>query len=113
MDPLRTNSPVDDFKVLDAPDESIPPHEKVTKEQLELAKIGNSPNWKIIKDYLNNRIDNYKKGLFGEDLTGKDASVIGNRFLAAQTVIQEFEALINEVEMTAKSVEEALKDESK
>lgn len=103
---MRNNIPTDDFSVTQ-PVTDDPPESKLTKEQKELAKVGNSANWKIITDYLDSRIEAYKKGLFGEDLSGKPAEVIGNRFLAAQSVIQEFEALKAEVETTTKAVKDA------
>lgn len=99
------------------PSVALPPEEpdvaKVTQEQIELAKIGKDPNWGIITKYLNSRIEIYKKGLFGEDLTKVDAAVIGQRFLAAQSVIQEFESLIDQVDTTTQVVEEALADDEK
>lgn len=80
------------------------PSESVTKEQKDLAKVGNSPEWGIIKEYLEARIDMYKNGLFGENLAGADASIIGQRFLAAQAVIGEFQRLQDEIEQTTKNV---------
>lgn len=107
---MRANVPTDnDFATTLPPQDNSSPQDKVTQEQKELAKIGSSPDWKIITKYLDQRIDVYKNGLFGENLAGQDTAIIGQRFLAAQSVIQEFESLKNEVEQTTKAVHDALK----
>lgn len=111
---MRANIPTDnDFSATQPVTDDQAPQDKITKEQKDLAKIGNSPNWKIITEYLNGRIDIYKNGLFGENLSGQDTTIIGQRFLAAQSVIQEFESLKSEVENTTAAVNEALKDEKR
>jgi hypothetical protein len=102
---MRANIPTDDSALLPVEDAQTAA-EKVTKEMRDLANIGSSPSWKIIETYLDQRIDTYKKGLFGEDLSGQDAAVIGQRFLAAQSVIQEFETLKNEVNTVTKAVQD-------
>lgn len=107
---MRANVPTDDFSVAQ-PVVDEPAAAKITQEQRDLAKVGQSADWKIITKYLDSRIEAYKKGLFGEDLSGKPADVIGNRFLAAQSVIQEFEALKSEVETTTKAVKDATTEE--
>lgn len=81
--------------------------DKVSPEQIALAKIGNSADWKLVTDYLNQRIEIYKQGLFGEDLKGMDYALIGQRFLAAQTVIHEFEALKEEIDTVTQAVNNA------
>lgn len=107
---MRANAPVDDdFNVIQPPEEGTPV-EKVTQEQKDLAKIGNSPQWKIISEYLDARIEVYKNGLFGEELGGADAATIGNRFLAARSVVSEFESLKYQVETTTQSVNESVEN---
>lgn len=111
---MRANIPTDnDFSAAQPPTEETAPQDKVTQEQKNLAKIGNSPDWKILTKYLDARIDVYKNGLFGENLAGQDTAIIGQRFLAAQSVIQEFESLKSEVEQTTSAVNEALKGDKK
>lgn len=102
----------DDFKVATPPTETNP-QDKITKEQKELAKIGNSPDWDIIQKYLDARIEVYKNGLFGEDLTAQPTEVIGQRFLAAQSVIQEFQSLKSEIDRNTEAVNETFKKEEK
>jgi hypothetical protein len=108
---MRANIPTDNDFSPTLPPEDDSAKQSVSKEQLELAKIGNSPDWQIIKKYIQARVDVYKNGLFGEDLTGKSTDVIGQRFLAAQSVIQEFESLENEIETTTQIVKDVLKNE--
>lgn len=111
---MRANIPTDnDFEVTQPVQDDKPAEEKITKEQRDLAKIGNSPDWKIILKYLDGRIEVYKNGLFGENMAGADTAIIGQRFLAAQSVIQEFESLKTEVEQTTKAVNEVAKEEVK
>lgn len=104
---MRANSPVDDFRVLEPPQEESP-ESKLTPEHKQLAKLGKSAEWKLIKDYLDTRVNLYKNTLFGQDLSEMPAAEIGNRFLAAQTVVYEFEALIKEVEQTVQIVDDAI-----
>lgn len=108
---MRANIPTDnDFENTQVPVDDTAPEQKITPEQRELAKIGNSADWQIILKYLDARIDVYKNGLFGENLAAQPTEVIGQRFLAAQSVIQEFESLKSEVESTTKAVNEVAKD---
>lgn len=111
---MRANVPTDSDENVTRPvvDDALP-IEKITQEQLELAKLGNGGDWQIIVKYLDARIEIYKNGLFGEDLTGKDTSVIGQRFLAAQSVVAEFESLIVQIEQNTTAVNEALEDSKK
>lgn len=90
------------------PQDNTPTQDKVSQDQKNLAKIGNSPDWTIISKYLDARIEVYKNGLFGENLAGQDTTIIGQRFLAAQSVIQEFEALKTEIEVNTKAVNDAV-----
>jgi hypothetical protein len=107
---MRANVPTDnDENVLRPVVDDEAPIDKVTEEQKELAKIGNSPNLKILTDYLEKRIEIYKNGLFGEDLTGKSTAIVGQRFLAAQSVVAEFQSLIKQVEDNTHLVNEAAK----
>lgn len=94
------------------PQDNTPPQDKISKEQKDLAKIGNSPDWSIITKYLDARIEVYKNGLFGENLAGQDAAIIGQRFLAAQSVIQEFESLKLEIDTNTKAVNDAVGKEN-
>lgn len=111
---MRANIPTDnDENVIRPVTEDVPAIEKVTKEQLELAKIGNNPDWGIIVKYLEARIDIYKNGLFGEDLTAQPTEVIGQRFLAAQSVVAEFQSLIDQVTQNTEAVNEAAKQSEK
>lgn len=107
---MRNNTPTDtgDFGVALPPTDDTPATQKITKEQRELSKIGNSADWKIITSYLNARIEVYKNGLFGEDLRKQSTEIIGQRFLAAQSVIQEFEALKTEVDQVTEIVNAAV-----
>ena len=103
------NLPGDDnFSETITPEE-VAPEQTISKDQIELAKIGNSPDWSIITKYIEARIDIYKNGLFGEDLTAQPTEVIGQRFLAAQSVIQEFRSLIDEVDRNTEAVNEVAK----
>ena len=101
---MRANIPVsDEFNPLQPVEDT---KAELTPEQLALAKIGVSDGWKFLKEYMNQRIETYKVGLFGEDLTGKDATIIGQRFLASQAVIKEFTGLIDEIDRTTQTVKE-------
>lgn len=105
---MRNNLPSDDFGF----DATSPVQDNgltITKEMLELARIGNSPNWKVIKTYVEGRVEAYKKGLFGENLEGKSTDIIGQRFLAATSVIHELESLVAEVEKVTESVNDVTK----
>lgn len=101
------NIPTDDFGTEFFSSEPAQPA-TMSKEDLELARVGNSPNWKIIRSYMEDRVEAYKKGLFGEDLSGKDAAIVGQRFLAAMSVVRELESLIEQVEVVTKSVNEVI-----
>ncbi len=107
---MRANVPTDDF-VTRLPEESNP-SDAITKEQKQLAAIGNDPKWAILTDYMSKRIEVYQSGLFGEDLSGQDTALIGQRFLAAQSVIREFESLIDEINTTTKAVNEVISAEA-
>jgi len=108
---MRANIPTDnDETVLRPVVDDVPAIEKITKEMLELARLGNSPDWQIIVKYINARIEIYKSGLFGEDLTGQPTSVIGERFLAAQSVVAEFQSLIDQVNQNTEAVNEVAKE---
>lgn len=109
---MRANVPTDNDESVMRPvvDEQAP-IDKIPKEQKELAKIGNSPDWKILVKYMEKRIEVFQKGLFGEDLQGQDTAIIGQRFLAAQSVVGEFQSLIDQIETHTKAVNEAAKDE--
>lgn len=101
---MRANIPIsDEFNPLQPVEDT---KAELTPEQIALAKIGVSDGWKLFKEYLQNRVEVYKNGLFGEDLTGKDTSILGQRLLAAQVVVQEFENAINEIDRTTKIVRE-------
>ena len=104
---MRANIPTDNYFDSIQPVEDQKP--TLSKEQIELAKIGTSPDWSLIKDYINQRCDIYRIGLFGEDLSGKDTSVIGQRFLAAQSVVREFTELVEEIERVTETVKEVSK----
>lgn len=105
---MRANIPTDnDYSAALPVVDEQPVADKVSQEQKELAKIGNSPDWSIIQKYLDTRIEVYKNGLFGEDLTAQPTEVIGQRFLAAQSVIQEFQSLKDAVAQSTEVVEEA------
>ena len=111
---MRANVPTDnDENVIRPVVDDTPAIEKITREQLELASLGNSPDWAIIVKYMEARIDIYKNGLFGEDLTAQDTSVIGQRFLAAQSVVAEFQSLIDQVNQNTEVVNEAAKEAAK
>lgn len=110
---MSQNVPTDNnFSETQPPTDDTPPEQKITQDQRNLAKIGNDPNWGIIMGYLDARIEIYKNGLFGEDLTAQPTEIIGQRFLAAQSVIQEFQSLKNQVAQTTEAVNEALKGEN-
>jgi len=105
---MRANIPVsDEFNPLQPVEEQ---RVELTPEQLALAKIGVSDGWKLLKEYIDQRIEAYKLGLFGEDLAGKDTAIIGQRFIAAQAVIREFTSLVEEIERTTKTVKEVRKN---
>lgn len=110
---MRANVPTNDETVMRPVVDDVPAAEKITKEQIELAKIGSNPDWEIIVKYLRARIEVYKNGLFGEDLTNQDTTIIGQRFLAAQSVVAEFSTLIEQVERVTGIVKEALSEAPK
>lgn len=108
----RANSPTnndDGFAVTQLLDE-VEQQAKVSSDQQHLAAVGTSEGWKMLRAYIEKRVDSYKQALFGEKLEGVDAATIGNRFLAAQSVISEFESLINEIDTVTKSVQDATKE---
>jgi hypothetical protein len=107
---MRANVPTDDF-VTNLPEEARP-SDSVTKDQLELAAIGNDPKWAILTNYMAKRIEVYQQGLFGEDLSKQDTTIIGQRFLAAQSVIREFQSLLDEINTTTKAVNDILQAEA-
>lgn len=101
---MRANIPIsDEFNPLQPVGDS---KSELTPEQIALAKIGVSDGWKLLKEYMSQRIETYKVGLFGEDLAGKDTAIIGQRFLASQAVIKEFTGLIDEIDRTTQTVKE-------
>jgi len=101
---MRANIPVgDEFNPLQPVEDQ---RAELTPEQLALAKIGVSDGWGLLKGYIEQRVEAYKLGLFGEDLAGKDTSIIGQRFIAAQAVIREFTSLVEEIDRTTKTVKE-------
>lgn len=109
---MRANIPTDnDFAATQPVTDDTPAQDKITKEQKDLAKIGNSPQWKLISKYIDARIDVYKNGLFGENLSGVDTTVIGQRFLAARSVIEEFESLKQQIDKNTEVVNEVFKEE--
>jgi hypothetical protein len=103
---MRANSPTEGFELLnlvtDEPEKKMP-----TKEELELAKIGKSADWQIILKHLNSRIDAYKADLLNRNFTSTDPMAALATVMSAQAVINEFNALIKEVEFTTKIVDEA------
>jgi hypothetical protein len=110
---MRANVPVDDETVIRPVVDDTEPIHKVNKEQLELAKLGNNPDWKILEKYILARIDIYKNGLFGENLSAQSTDIIGQRFLAAQSVVAEFQSLIDQIQQTTEIVNEAAKESGK
>lgn len=110
---MRGTIPMDDGFDVTKLLNDLPQEDKITPEDLALSKLGASPEWKIISDYLDQRIDVYRKGLFGEDLAKVDTTIIGQRFLAAQSVIHEFEALQAEINGVTQSVKDATAQRSK
>ncbi len=108
---MRANIPVNNDLDLVQPVGDIEP--ELTREELLLAKIGLSEGWALFRDYLKQRAEVYKNGLFGEDLTGKDATILGQRLLAAQVVIREFESAIDEIDRTTKTVKEMARKRKK
>jgi hypothetical protein len=111
-EPLRANSPVNnDFGVLNLPgeDDELSPVQKLTKEHLELAKAAKSANGKIILDHLQKRVDTFSSQLKSQDLVSIDPTTALARVMAAQLVIQEFEAVLNDAALAVKTVEDAVK----
>lgn len=104
---MRANIPVTNDLSDISFDEEVKP--ELSREELLLAKIGLSDGWKLLEEYFEKRISNYREGLFGEDLTGKDTSIIGQRFLSAQAVIREFENVIKEIKNAVENVKELKK----
>lgn len=105
---LRANSPVDDFAVLnDVVEDS--PSQKISTEMKELAKAGNSRDGKIILDHLQLRVDTFLNQMKVMDVVSVDPITALARVLAAQTIIQEFESVLNDVEVSKNAVADAAK----
>lgn len=109
---MRTNSPVGDFNTVLSIVEDDPAVSKLTREDLELAKISKSPDWRVILAYLNARIAVCKEEMFKSQLDGGDLAKIGAGFLASRAVVNELQAVIDKVELTAEAVKDAAKSDA-
>lgn len=107
---MRANVPTPENFEQTLPVKDEPAVTKLTPEQKALAKLGNSQDWAVYTDYLRRRIDHYKTNLFDNPVTGMKAEDLGNQFLAAYKIVEEFEGALKEVERTIKMVNEAAKD---
>jgi hypothetical protein len=109
---MRGNSPIGDFNTVLNVVEDEPAVSKLTREDLELAKVSKSPDWKVILAYLNARISVCKEEMFKTSLDGGDLTKIGAGFLASRAVVNELQAVIDKVELTAKAVNDAAKSDA-
>jgi hypothetical protein len=108
---MRANSPTtnDIGSLLRLPTEDErTPLEKLTREELDLAKAAKSANGQIILQHLQRRVDNFTTQLKSQKVEG-DHVVALAKVMAAQVVIEEFEGVINESRQAIKAVEDAAK----
>ena len=106
---MRANSPLpsDDISRVLSDVEEDSAVSRLTREDLELAKVNSSPDWQVILSYLNSRIEACKDEMFKKQLDGGDLLKIGAGFLASRSVVNELQAIIDKVQLTAKAVSDA------
>ena len=102
---MKTNSPIDQGASFDP--ESFTKTDTVpqTEESKMIAKVGSSPEWKLITNYLRNRQDFYRaflpdgKTAVAQAMTVKKLEEIGKQWVVATSIIGEIESWINQVEV--------------
>lgn len=104
---MRANSPVNDFNLLNPVVDELESVEKLTKEHRELAKAAKTKDGQIILDHLQSRVDAFTEVLKTRPVSDQDPNMALARFMAAQQVIQEFEAVLNDVEIAKQAVKDA------
>lgn len=107
MQPLRANSPTEDFKILEPVVDESTPEQKLTTEYKELASASQTKDGKIILDHLQKRVDDYTQALLHTNYSDKDPMLTAASVMAAQSVIQEFEAVLRDVEVAKGAVRDA------
>lgn len=81
--------------------------EQLAEEKL-MARFSKSKEFKRLKEHLEERIGFYRSYLpNGQDLSQMDAVERGNMWLVANTIVNEFQGIINAYESIAEAVKNA------
>lgn len=104
---MRANSPTEDFGLLNPVEDDSESVNKVPEDVKKLAKAAKTKDGQIILDHLQKRIDDFTNVLKSSPVTDTDPQMALSRFMAAQIVIQEFEAVLRDVEISKQTVHDA------
>lgn len=83
--------------------------EQFDVDSLAIAHVGTDEKWRVIKNYVEERINFYRNDLAGLEIKNMDLAKVGERFLVTSLVAQELQALLDKVEITTEAVNEARK----
>lgn len=104
---MRANSPTNDFSLLNPVEDELEVAQKVTDAHKQLAKAAKSKDGQIILDHLQARIEAFTTVLKTNPVTDVDPQMALAKFMSAQMVIQEFEAVLKDVEISKQVVDDA------
>jgi len=104
---MRANSPVsNDFGVLNVVEDDGAVGQ-VPQDVKTLAKAAQTKDGQIILEHLQRRVDDFVAVLKNKPVTDSDPQMALARFMAAQIVIQEFEAVLRDVATAESAVKDA------
>ena len=106
---MRANSPTpDNFSVLNPVIDEVDKFEP-TLEMKKLAKAAKSPDGKIILEHLENKITEYKNVLISTDFSKAGDNIVAlATVMSLQKMIKEFEAVLNDVQISTQVVNESI-----
>lgn len=100
---MLESSEVEAIETPETPEET----QQFEQHALDLASLGANPKWKVIEEYMTDRIAFYKDGLADMDIKGADLAQVGEKYLVCSLVAMEFQGLLDLVRITTEAVSEA------
>ena len=107
---MRANSPVpDNFSVLNPIEDNVQNLEP-TVEMKKLANAAKSADGKIIIEHLQSKIEDYTKVLLITDFSKSNDNVVAlATVISLQKMIKEFEAVLNDIQISKEAVNDSIK----